>query len=104
MAFAGFVAAGIVFAIFVRGHEIATRSGAVLVDCAVSVATDSSGQCDAFVLMFDLGSLHAAVCGIEVYSQFDGDFPDAVDLGLAPIKGNAEMSAAGTTAQARMLF
>ena len=104
MALAGFVAAGVVFAVFVRGHEIATRGWAVLINRAVGITTDSASQGDAFVLVFDLGSFHTAVGGIEVYSQFDRDFPDAIDLGLAPIKGHAEMSAAGTTAQARMLF
>ena len=104
MGFSSVITAWVVTAVLVRSHKVTTRSGTVFVNRTVRIATDTAGKSDTFVLVFHFGALHAAICGIQIHSQLHGDFPDAVGLGLAPIEGNAEMSAAGATAQARMLF
>ncbi len=104
MVFPGLITARIVFAVLVRGHKVAARRGAVLVNTAMGVAADTAGQGNALVLVFHFCALHAAVCGIQIHSELDRNFPDGVGLGFSPIESNAEVRAAGTAAQARMLF
>lgn len=103
MSFAGFVAAGIVGAIFVRGHKVAARRGAVFVDRAVSIFANTTREAHALVAMFDFGAFHAAISGVQIDGKFDGNLPDAIGLGLAPIESDAKVRAAGATAEARML-
>lgn len=104
MVFTGLIAAWIVLAVLVGGHKIAARSGTVLINTAMGIPADTAAQGDTLILVFHFCALHAAVCGIQIHSELDGNFPDAVGLGLAPIKSNTKMRTAGAAAQARMLF
>lgn len=104
MAFAGLIAAGIVHPIFIRSRKSAARCGAIFIDRAMGVFTNATTEGDTFVLVFDLGALHAPVHGVQVHRQGGGDFPDPVGLGFAPIEGHAKKRATGAATKARMLF
>ena len=64
MAFASLVTAWLVSAVFIGSREIATWSGTIFVNSAVSVFADATAQSGAFALVFYLGALHAAIGGI----------------------------------------
>lgn len=101
---AGFVAAGVVFAVFVRGYKGATRCGTIFVNCTVGVFSDSACKNYAFGVVLDLSAFHAAVDRVKLSNMFWGDFPNPIRLGLAPVKGHSKVSATGAAAEARVRF
>lgn len=104
MVFARLITAGIVRAIFVGGPEITAGCGAVFVDGAMSVFADAAAKGRAFILVFNLSALHAAIGGVQIYSEFYRYLPYSIGFSFAPIKGDAKRRATGAAAKAWMLF